>query len=82
MSVPAYIAGNRGGGLRMPRMDGKGADRLGIQFSGSVVRGEKSVAEGLRDAGLRDWPEGARDERYGRVNEYDPVLKDHCRLRE
>jgi len=21
MSVPAYIAGNRGGGLRMPRMD-------------------------------------------------------------
>ena len=26
-------------------------------------------------------PEGARDERYGRVKEYDPVLKDHCRLR-
>ena len=38
----------------MPRMDGKGADRLGIQFSGSVVRGEKSVAEGLREAGLRE----------------------------
>ena len=28
------------------------SDRLGIQFSGSVVTGEKSVAEGLRGAGL------------------------------
>ncbi len=82
MSVAGYIAGNKGGGLKMPRVAENGKDRLGIQFSGAVLSGEKSVAQGLREAGLRNWPAGSRDERYGEAGEYDAVLKDHCRLLE
>jgi hypothetical protein len=82
MSVAGYIAGNKGGGLRMPRVAEKGRDQLGIRFSGAVLSGEKSVEQGLRESGLRNWPVGSRDERYREAGEYDAVLKDHCRLRE
>ena len=86
MSVAGYIAGGTlgrpGGGLRMPRVAEKGRDGLGIQFSGAVLSGEKSVEQGLRESGLRNWPVGSRDERYREAGEYDAVLKDHCRLRE
>ncbi len=82
MSLAGYIAGNRGGGLRMPRVAEKGRDRLGIRFSGAVLSGEKSVEQRFREAGLRNWPVGSRDERYGEPGEYDAVLKDHCGLRE
>ena len=86
MSVAGYIAGGTlgrpGGGLRMPRVGDRGRDRLGIQFSGAVLSGEKSVEQGLRESGLRNWPVGSRDERYREAREYDAVLKDHCRLRE
>jgi hypothetical protein len=82
MSVAGYIAGNKGGGLRMPRGSEKGKDRLGIQFSGAVLSGEKSVEQRLRESGLRNWPVGSRDERYREAGAYDAVLKDHCRLRE
>ena len=82
MSVAGYIAGDKGRGLRMPRVAERGRDRLGIQFSGAVLNGEKSVEQRLREAGLRNWPVGSRDERYREAGEYDAVLKDHCRLRE
>ena len=82
MSVAGYIAGNKGGGLRMPRVAEQGKDKVGIQFSGAVLNGEKSVEQGLRESGLRNWPVGSRDERYREAGEYDAVLKDHCRLRE
>jgi hypothetical protein len=82
MSVAGYIAGNKGGGLKMPRSAEKGEDNVGIQFSGEVLSGEKSVEQRLREVGLRNWPEGSREERYGEAGEYDAVLKDHCWLRE
>jgi hypothetical protein len=82
MSVAGYIAGDKGGGLKMPRLGEKGKDQVGIRFSGSVLTGEKSVEQRLREVGLRNWPEGSRDERYGAAGEYDAVLKDHCGLRE
>jgi len=66
----------------MPRVGDRGRDRLGIQFSGAVLSGEKSVEQGLRESGLRNWPVGSRDERYREAREYDAVLKDHCGLRE
>jgi hypothetical protein len=82
MSVAGYIAGGKGGGLRMPRVAERGRDGLGIRFSGAVLSGEKSVEQGLRESGLRNWPVGSRDERYREAGEYDAVLKDHCGLRE
>jgi hypothetical protein len=51
---------------------------VGIQFSGAVLSGEKSVEQRLREVGLRDWPAGSREERYREAGEYDAVLKDHC----
>jgi hypothetical protein len=81
MSVAGYIAGDKGGGLRMPRPAEEGRDGLGIRFSGAVLSGEKSVEQRLREVELRDGPVGSRDERYRAAGEYDAVLKDHCRLR-
>ena len=54
MSVPGYIAGDKGGGLKMPRLAETGKDQVGIRFSGSVLTGEKSVEQRLREVGLRE----------------------------
>ena len=52
MSVPAYIAGDKTG-PKMPRLGEKERDSVGIKFSGSVMRGEKTVEQGLREAAVR-----------------------------
>ena len=52
MSVPAYIAGDKTG-PKMPRLGAKERDSVGIKFSGSVMRGEKTVEQGLREAAVR-----------------------------
>ena len=53
MSVPGYIAGDKGGGLKMPRLAEKGKDNVGIRFSGTVLTGEKSVEQRLRESDIR-----------------------------
>ena len=53
MSVPGYIAGDKGGGLKMPRVGEKGKDNVGIRFSGTVLTGEKSVEQRLRESDIR-----------------------------
>lgn len=71
MSIAGYF-GVRRPELRMPK---KGDDRVGARFEGAVLSGEKTVEERLKDDSLR--PGGAC---YECVEDYDPVLRAHCRL--
>ena len=56
----------------------KGADELGTRFEGAVLEGEKTVEQRLRDDAVR--AETTGDEYYPGVEDYDPVLRAHCRL--
>ncbi len=76
MSVPGYIAGNRGGGLKMPRVAEKGKDNVGIRFSGSVLTGEKSVEQRFRESDMRARMEVDKREREKEEPERDWNLRD------
>lgn len=69
MSVLGYF-GKKRPGLRMPKGDAGG---LGVQYSGAVLRGEKSTHELLQADG------NAARAAYDSVLKNDPVLKGHCR---
>jgi hypothetical protein len=84
------IAGNfnNGTGLRLPDETGKAetdqaADPLGIHWEGPVMTGKKSADESRKDDAIKtvfDRPERARAKFYSSVEDYDPVLRSHCRL--
>jgi hypothetical protein len=65
MSVAGYLSSGKTE-VRMPK---KGVDELGIRIEGAVANGEEAVHE-----------KKPGDEYYGTVEEYDPVLRAHCRL--
>jgi hypothetical protein len=74
MSVAGYLSAGKPE-LRMPK---KGVDDLGVLFEGAVTTGEKTVGAQLSgDAAGRITP---GDEVYESVEDYDPVLRAHCRL--
>ena len=54
-------------------------DSLGIRYGGAVLNGRVSVLDGLRRGCL---PSSNGAEVHGRVLDYDPVLRAHCRLPE
>lgn len=68
MSIFGYFA-RRTGPLWMP----KGVDELGIRWTGPVLEGRESVEEALATA-------GGRGSETVEMDEYDRVLRDHCRL--
>jgi hypothetical protein len=71
MSIAGYLSA----GKREVRMPKKGGDESGIRFDGAVLTGEKSVEERLK------MPDAvpSSGEYYERVEDYDPVLRAHCR---
>ena len=74
MSIAGYFSKRGYAELRMP----KTKNDLGIQFEGPVLTGEKSVEHQQREAAVRTTsPLG---ESYKTVDDYDPVLRAHCRL--
>ncbi len=81
MSVTGYL-GARVDGLRMPK--GPEAERFGAD--GAVLEGRRSVEleramEAARvAAGASRGP--GRPATWARVEDYDPVLRSHCRLTE
>jgi hypothetical protein len=64
MSIAGYLSAGRPE-LRMPK---KGTDELGIRFEGPDATGEEN----------REVMPG--DQFYESVEDYDPVLRAHCRL--
>jgi len=74
MSIAGYF-GSRKPALRIPK---KSSDKLGVRFEGPVVTGEKTVEEQLASDGVRQVLPG--DEYCESVEDYDPVLRAHCRL--
>ena len=74
MSLAGYIGGDAGE-LRMPQSS---ADPVRIQTDGAVMSGERSVEEQRANDAIRTVR--LRDRYYRRVEEYDPVLRSHCRL--
>jgi hypothetical protein len=76
MSVAGYIAGDKGGGVKMPRLGEKGKDNVGIQFSGAVLSGEKSVEQRLRESDIRTRMEVDKREREKEEPERDWSLRD------
>ena len=70
MSVAGYL-GSEKPELRMAKKSG---DELGARFEGTVLTGEKTVEEGLKGDAVRP-----TDEYYESVEDYDPVLRAHCR---
>jgi hypothetical protein len=74
MSIAGYFGrAGRPGPPRLRRDDG-----LGIEVEGPILAGEKTpeevrAAETARVA-------GENREFYGRMAEYDPVLRSHCRF--
>jgi hypothetical protein len=71
MSIAGYLDRTRPE-RRMPKNCGK---ELGARFEGVVLMGEKTVEEQLGGDVVRT--EGPC---YESVEEYDPVLRAHCRL--
>jgi hypothetical protein len=72
MSIAGYF-GRRVPELRTRR---KLRDELGIQSEGAVLAGEKSLGERqAEDAATA----GRNDGEYSGSEDYDPVLKSHCR---
>jgi hypothetical protein len=65
MSIAGYLRA----GTTEVRMPKKGVDELGIRFEGVAANGERAV---------RETKPG--DEHYDAVEDYDPVLRAHCRL--
>ena len=74
MSIAGYLSAGKTE-LRMPK---ESVDALGIRFEGAVTTGARTVEEQLlRDAVRVNMPE---DVCYENVEDYDPVLRSHCRL--
>jgi hypothetical protein len=65
MSIAGYLSASRVN-LRLPK---KGVDELGIRFDGAAATGEENVRE-----------KKPGDEYYDATEDYDPVLRAHCRL--
>jgi hypothetical protein len=65
MSIAGYLSPSRVN-LRLPE---KGVDELGIRFEGAAGTGEEAVRE-----------KKPGDEYYDAPEDYDPVLRAHCRL--
>jgi hypothetical protein len=74
MSVVDFIAPG-GRDARMPRARAAGID---IRFEGRVLSGERTLTEQLTQDSAR--PLDQREAGYRRVEDYDPVLRAHCRL--
>jgi hypothetical protein len=49
-----------------------------VRFEGAILTGEKTVDEKLREDGVR--AKLLSDDYYGGVEDYEPVLRAHCRL--
>jgi hypothetical protein len=73
MSVLGYF-GRRLGELRMPR------EAAGIRMNGEVLEGKKSVELARALAAIRAAKLPASGREGIRVEDYDPVLRAHCRL--
>jgi hypothetical protein len=65
MSVAGYLGAGKTE-VRMPKM---GVDELGIRFEGGGTAGEETIRE-----------KKPGEEYYDAVEDYDPVLRAHCRL--
>jgi hypothetical protein len=65
MSIAGYLSPRK----TELRMAEKSVDELGIRFEGAMANAEKAIRE--RKSG---------DECYDAVEDYDPVLRAHCRL--
>jgi hypothetical protein len=75
MSVAAYF-GKGQGALRL--REGEIADG---RVTGAVLEGKMTAEEARAlDAARARKAEGAAGPRYGSVEEYDPVLRAHCRV--
>jgi hypothetical protein len=73
MSVAGYLSA----GKPELRMAKKCGDKVGVRYEGIVVTGEKTVSEQLRADAVRQKMSG--EEYYESVEDYDPVLRSHCR---
>jgi hypothetical protein len=71
MSVAGYLS-KSGPKRRMPK---NCSEELGARFEGRVLTGEKPVEERLTGDTV-----GPYDEHYECIEEYDTVLRAHCRL--
>jgi hypothetical protein len=81
MSIAGYLSKRNTVELRMPKSDESGKpcnDGPAIRFEGPVMRGEKSVRQEQRDVAIR--ATSHRGESYSTIEDYDPVLRAHCRL--
>jgi hypothetical protein len=78
MSIAGYLV-RRGPEWRMRRefRDEAGKDELGIRVEGAVLAGEKSLEERRSEDAVVAGMEG--EEFYSGLEEYDPVLRSHCR---
>jgi len=76
MSVAGYFS--KSTELRMPKQ----SDALGIQPEGPVLKGEKSVEQGRRENAIAASRIvlSCKQECYRRIDDYDSVLRAHCRL--
>jgi hypothetical protein len=77
MSVCGYFGKDKH--TRMP----KGKDSIGIRSEGAVMTGEKSVEQVQHDDARRQSiskPDPKKAPFYQRLEDYDPVLRFHCRL--
>jgi hypothetical protein len=61
----------------------KKPDAVGIRFAGPVMTDEKSLYQVRREDAVRaadPQPSGPQRQYYKRTEDYDPVLRFHCRL--
>lgn len=88
VSVPVFHGyfERNDGRLRMPSQGKDERDEVGIRWSGRVLPGEDAVEQRRADVDFaarlqeRQVRPGVTGERYQRVEDYDPVLRDACRL--
>ena len=84
MSIAGYFSKRGYSELRMPKSGEPGNssnssnDGPSIRSEGPVMSGEKSVEQQLRDDAIRVTPHLGQS--YSNVEDYDPVLRAHCRL--
>jgi hypothetical protein len=70
MSIAGYLSAGKPE-VRMPK---KCADELGARFEGVVLTGEMTVEDQLKGGAVP-----SSGEYYEQVEDYDPVLRAHCR---
>jgi hypothetical protein len=76
MSIAGYF-GVRSENLRLKAGDVPASDVPGVQGGAEVLSGRLSVEEAQARAAQKGVRSG---EWYGSVEDYDPVLRAHCRL--